>query len=143
MPPISLGSLSGVVVPLSLNSSLNWSIQQKIDHLRGLHHCHVLLDLAVYSVGYMEVKDTMYRVVDTSISQQIDSFHQETFSPGQCFFLLIDISQLTSRPNRKLCCQLAHRLSLLFYLYSIKKAGARLSDQGAHDYRDRNTPGDL
>ena len=103
----------------------------------------MLLDLAVYSVGYVEVKDTMYRVVDTSISQQIDSFHQETFSPGQCFSLLTDISQLTSRPNRKLCCELVHRLSLLFYLYSIKKAGTRLSDQGTHDYREHNTPGEL
>lgn len=45
----------------------------------------------------MEVKGTTDRAVDRSISYQIDSFQQETFSPGQLIFLLTNNSHLTSR----------------------------------------------
>lgn len=74
---------------------------------------------------FMEVRGTMYRAVDRSISYQIDSFHQETFSPDQLTFLITNNFYLMSRQNRKLGCdQLQGRILLLC---SRKKAGAGIS----------------
>lgn len=73
----------------------------------------------------MEVRGTMYRAVDRSISYQIDSFHQETFSPDQLAFLITNSFYLMGRQNRKLGCdQLQGRILLLC---SRKKAGAGIS----------------